>query len=244
MANHRKKVTGPCSYCNVDRGPEYRLTIDHVIPVCLFPGGRAPDNVPIVYACQPCNNTKKNLDDAYLQQLLVMDDEASSHPIARQIFEGPVTRAIKNTIHKQSPIAQMVLRNQGHSVSFTSPGGIYLGEGFSPDIPPERTQRIFSTIVCGLSVCYANTDIPEGTQYTVFRARGDKKPLAEAAQWLATHGGAYRKVGDGQVFQCLFGVAQDRPDTSVWLLEFYQNVDVVVLATNPDLTAGASKLLT
>ena len=234
MAKHRKKVYGPCAYCNVDHGPDWPLTLDHVIPECLFPRGKAPADTPIVYACRTCNNTKKNQDDTFLQQLLVMDDEASGHPIAQEIFEGPVTRAIKAKGRVQSPLAQMVWRNQGRKISFISPGGIYLGEGFSPDIPPERIERIFSTIVRGLSLFYTGKDIPEGTTYDVIRARDNKKPIANAAQWLLANGGAHRKAGDGQVFECLYGVAQDRPEASIWILEFYRRIHVVVVTGVPD----------
>lgn len=37
------------------------------------------------------------------------------------------------------------------------------------------------------------------------------------------------RVGDGQVFTCLFARATDRPDVSFWILNFYKSVGFGVL---------------
>lgn len=230
MARRRKKFIGQCAYCET----EGRLTLDHVIPECLFENGKAPADAPIVYACAACNNTKKNQDDSYLRDMLVMDMQVYGHPIATQIFQGPVRRAARAKGYVQSPLARMVQQDRGRKVSVTSPSGIYLGEAYGIALPADRVWRIFSTLARGLYLAYTDKRIPEGVRYSINRA-GDAKAIEETVRQIATGGGAYRQAGDGRVFQCVYGVAQNRPDLSIWFLAFYQQLIFVVSTEHPDL---------
>ncbi len=230
MARHSKPMIAPCAYCGV----EEKLTIDHVIPECVFEKGKAPPGAPIVYACRNCNNTKKNLDDAYLRDILVADIDAAEHQIAQAIFHGPMMRAVKSQGYVQSPLAALLRRQEPKRVQVKSKSGIYLGDAFAIDVPMERLQRIFSTITRGLYLAYTDHPIPDGVQYTVHRVRMPELIL-ETVEMLANGGGAYRQAGDGRVFQCVYGVASDRPDTSLWILNFYQKIIIAVETTNPAL---------
>lgn len=230
MARHRKKFEGQCAYCETVG----RLTQDHVIPECLFERGKAPADAPIAYACKTCNNTKKNLDDSFLRDMLVADIATYDHPVARDLFKGPMMRVANAKGHVHSPIAQMVRNNQGRQMHWMSTGGIYLGEVFRPDIPQERIWRIFSTIVRGLYLAYTDTALPDGVRISL-DLRRDMDAVSEEAQGLLDSGGVHNLVGDGSVFQCVYGVVPDRPDVSLWFLIFYEHLAVVVMTEHPDL---------
>jgi hypothetical protein len=243
MANHRKKPKGYCEYC----GAFEKLTEDHVIPECLFPRGKAPGDAPIVLACAPCNNMKKNLDDSYLRDMLVMDMGVYEHPIAREILDGPVMNAAKQELfngpllraagskgYVQSPIAHMVMNHQGRKMSVRSPGGIYVGDVYGISLPPERILRIFSSIVHGLHSVYIGNALPAEAKFRVKR-EPDIDKATEIVGHVRASGGEYREIGDGRVFQCVFGLVPGRPDMTVWFLAFYQKIVFVVSTENPEL---------
>lgn len=229
MAKRRRRFSGQCAYCDVVTV----LTEDHVIPRCLFPDKRVPGDIPIVYACQQCNNSKKNLDDSYLRDLLVVDADSSANPLAQSIFYDSFMRAARNTKQIQSPIARMVLEGRGNRIPFYTPGGIYIGEGFSVDIPQERVHRIFATIVHGLFFSYVGRPLPQPVKIGVRRPR-DPKTIDSVGKLLASHGGIYKAAGDGKVFQCVYGVAVDRPNSSLWLLCFYQRIVIAIDTRDTD----------
>ena len=168
-----------------------------------------------------------------------MDADASTHPIAQQIFHNEVLRAANNAGYVQSPVALLAQQNKGVYVPMHTVGGIYLGEGFSPNVPEARTQRIFSTIVRGLYRYYVGKPIPVGVAFDVRRYR-NREALRAAIQSLAANGATCRKAGDGQVFQCIYGVAGDRPDTSIWILEFYHRILVTVFTCLPEVAMSAA----
>src|SRR5258708_5085127 len=82
---------GQCAYCR----QHDLLTVDHVIPRCLFEGvaGGVPDDVPKVGACHQCNNAK-SADDTFLRDVLVRDLRLAEHPIAKNIRYGTHARSI------------------------------------------------------------------------------------------------------------------------------------------------------
>lgn len=74
----RLREAGQCAYC----GQHDILTVDHVIPRCLFDGvtGGVPSDVPKVGACRRCNNAKST-DDTFLRDVLVRDLRLAEHPL-------------------------------------------------------------------------------------------------------------------------------------------------------------------
>ena len=80
----KAKTQGICAYC----GRIEQLSVDHVIPQCLF-SGNLPGDIPKVYACSLCNTTVKSGNDTYLRDMLLTDIDSSQHPLAR-----PVTRCV------------------------------------------------------------------------------------------------------------------------------------------------------
>ncbi len=80
----RSREEGQCAYC----GQHDILTVDHVIPRCLFDGvtGGVLGNAPKVDACRQCNNAKST-DDTFLRDVLVRDLRLAEHSIAQALTD-------------------------------------------------------------------------------------------------------------------------------------------------------------
>lgn len=138
----KKKRKGLCAYCGT---LSEALTVDHVIPQCIFPEP-GPSDLPKVYACETCNGTKKSLDDSYLRDLLVIDHRVADHPIAHAKFGSKFLSAARQG---KSPVARAALKAQ--LVPFTTQSGIIVGVAREVLLPKERVGKVLATIVRGLS---------------------------------------------------------------------------------------------
>ncbi len=55
--------------------------------------------------------------------------------------------------------------------------------------------------------------------------------IVQHVEILLKMGGVSVSVGTGEVFECAYGCAAEKPDVSLWYLNFYQRV-VFSVATN------------
>src|SRR6266852_4365566 len=145
-----------CAYC----GQHDMLTVDHVIPRCLFDGvtGGVPGDVPRVGACRQCNNAKST-DDTFLRDVLVRDSRLVEHPIAQTIRHGAHARSIIRG-KSQYPRAASRLR----FVPSQTGSGLLVAE---PILPKERLHGIFTRLVRGLMVAYEHYELPSITNFDV-----------------------------------------------------------------------------
>src|SRR5258708_21198745 len=129
----RVRTSGQCAYC----GRHDMLTVDHVIPRCLFDGvtDGVPDAVPKVGACRQCNNAKST-DDTFLRDVLVRDLRLVEHPVAQTIRHGAHARSISRG-KSQYPRAASRLR----FVPSPTRSGLLAAE---PMLPKERLHGIFT----------------------------------------------------------------------------------------------------
>lgn len=176
------------------------------------------------------------MDDSYLRDMLAVDMDSSATPLGAGLFDAFV-RSAGNSKFVQSPIARSASQGKGTRVQIYSPGGIYLGKGLGLQIPNDRALRIFSTIVRGLHWYYRGLPLPPNVEFKVMRQR-DVAKIDSVGNKLRQFGGVHRLVGDGEVFQCVFNVADDQPDVSLWLLCFYRRVVFVVGTRYPDAPAS------
>jgi hypothetical protein len=209
----KANTQGICAYC----GKIEKLTQDHVIPQCLFIGS-LPGDIPKVYACSTCNNTAKSSNDTYLRDALITDIDSSQHPIAQRLWEKFARAALRN----QSVLAREVVQ-RSQLVPLHTPSGLFAGWAYGFEPAQQRNTAILSMIVRGLYHFYIGKRLPSQTQFDVFRMRGDLKPLETNIQVLLQSGARYIRVGDGQVFECIYAYAIDRPEASIWLLFFYKS---------------------
>jgi hypothetical protein len=194
--------------------------MDHVVPRCLFATPLPPDLVT-VEVCEECNN-KKSLNDSYLRDLLVMDDQCSAHPVARELMGGKVIRSAKSN---RSEIARLAINNASLKPRFTS-GGLYVGHYLSFPINGERLNQTFQTMVRGLY--YRLRKIPLPDDYTFQIRRVDPLHVQEAFNEMKKLG-ANGPYVLGDVFGCMFIYTAEDENMTHWLLWFYGGFVLTVL---------------
>jgi hypothetical protein len=213
----RSREEGQCAYC----GQHDILTVDHVIPRCLFDGvtGGVPGDAPRVGACRQCNNAKST-DDTFLRDVLVRDLRLAEHPIAQTIRHGAHARSITRG-KSQYPRAASRLR----FVPSPTGSGLLVVE---PILPKERLHGIFTRLVRGLMVAYEHYELASTTNFDVVRAVDTKVALEEARRWAADTSGMVHTVqaGDGSVFWCVYyhSLTPEHLNLSQWWLRFYEHV--------------------
>lgn len=219
----RLRTEGQCAYC----GQHGILTVEHVIPRCLFDGvpGGVPGDVPRLGVCQKCNVTK-SADDAFLRDVLVRDPRLAEQPIAQDIRHGAHERSIAKE-KSQYPRAASRLR----FVSSPTGSGLLVAD---PVLPKGRLHNIFAGLVRGLMIFYEHYELPIATNFDVLRAVDAKVALAEAQCWGtdATGSGMIhtKQVGDGAVFWCVYyhSLTPGHADLSQWWLRFYEHTVYLV----------------
>lgn len=214
----RSRGEGQCTYC----GQHNLLTVDHVIPRCLFDSvtGGVPGNVPKVGACSQCNNVKST-DDTFLRDVLVRDLRLAEHPIAQTIRHGAHARSIARE-KSQYPRAASRLR----FVPSPTGSGLWVAE---PILPKERLHGIFARLVRGLMATYERYELPSTTNFDVVRAMDAKVAIAEAQRWAVDMSGSGMvhtvQAGDGSVFWCVYyhSLTPEHSNLSQWWLRFYEH---------------------
>lgn len=234
MSEHQQlREKGQCAYC----GQQDILTVDHVIPRCLFDGvtGGVPDDVPRVGACHQCN-VAKSTDDAFLRDVLVRDSRLAEHPIAQNIRYGAHARSIAKG-KSQYPRAASHLR----FVPSPTGSGLLIAE---PILPKERLHSIFARLVRGLMVAYEHYELPSTTNVDVLRAVDARVARAEAQRWAADPSGSGMihtvQAGDGSVFWCVYyhSLTPGHSSLSQWWLRFYEHAVYLVGTDMSNLSLG------
>jgi hypothetical protein len=221
MSKKGRKI-GQCVYC----GETKLLTRDHVISKCLFPAP-LPSFMVTVPACDACNSEKAKHDD-YLRDMLVMDASASKSQAAQEILTGKVFRAAD----RNQSLAMRAAKSKGKIEPIYSPGGIYLGQGFSFPLEAERINRVFLLIVRGLYYKIRKQRLPDDCEFEVRRVF-DFSEVWERLQQIGYN--AY-KLGDG-VFTCIFIYAAEEPFLTQWWLWFYESICIHVSTTPANFDA-------
>ena len=232
MSQQTLREHGLCAYC----GRHEQLTVDHVIPRCLFDGveGGVPGDVPKVGACRRCNNAK-SADDVFFRDVLVGDARLAQHHVAQDIRHGAFARSIAKG-KSQYPRAASRLRY----APSPSGSGLVIAE---PVLPKGRLRDIFIRLVRGLMVVYEQYDLPDSINVDVLRAIDAGMALDEARRWAETDtSGMVHSVqaGDGSVFRCVYyhTHSQERPNLSHWWLHFYERSVYVVFTDTSNLAFG------
>jgi len=216
----KKTIRGNCVYC----GKADVLTEDHVIPQCLFPN-KIPADAPKVWACEHCNGVVKSGLDTYLRDLLVTDMHTSQSPVAQQLFEK-FGRAVGRN---QSKFARDILQNS-QLMELRTPTGLYGGQAYTSQEANAKTLDILSLYVRGLYAYYCHKPLPQDMEFDFVRARINKE-LNNIIKMLNEKGDSYVRIGDGNIFECTYGLATDIPEAGIWILNFLRRALFVVVAT-------------
>jgi hypothetical protein len=99
-----------------------------------------------VRACYDCNQAKKEYD-TFLAHYFAVDFRTGHHPVAQELFWGPVKRAFKR---RQSPIAQIV-NEQVEVRGLTTPAGIHIGPMYVANLQDDNIDTALGYIVRGFT---------------------------------------------------------------------------------------------
>lgn len=217
----KKKPVGVCAYC----GQYSALTEDHVIPKSLFSAPR-PDDIPKVLACAKCNNVIKSFNDTYLRDLLVADISAANHPVAKEQF----AKFIRAAHRRQSHLAREIAWQS--PVQVFTPSGLFTGMAYSARMPLDRIMTVITMLVQGLYRAYTGLTLPADVHVDVKRYYDDTDLRQVIDPLLQAGALRVQPVGDGSVFTCVYGYAQSEPESSIWVLVFYEHA-VFAVTTGP-----------
>jgi hypothetical protein len=167
-----------------------------------------------VPACRSCN-LEKGTDDQFLRDLLATDMAARTNPTAKQLFDGPMTRALERN---RSEVGRIVASSRMHRIDLRTPAGLYIGEGYQGTLPDDRVSRILTRIVRGLYFSNRKQPLPPEAVTTVFR-----RSPADLPGFLKTLGTGPELHYEG-VFGCKFIFADEKPALTLWLMWFYNSV--------------------
>ncbi len=224
MPRHIKE--GNCVYC----GEYAKLTRDHVIPLNLFSEVEPlPDDIPIVDACAECNNKMKSVNDTYLRDMLVIDRHSSHHPIAQKHWGKFARASLRNQSQAVKDSTQSIL------VSRLMPSGNFASYPNGLEAQTERTRAIMTTIVRGLHYTYIGRRLPETASFEVYRIPDMSMIETNLPMLLQAGAAGQRKVGDGQVFECVYLYMPTHPGLRFWFLCFYKSVYFSVVVWVPEV---------
>ncbi len=217
-----KRPAPLCGYC----GTKPSSTSDHVIPRQLFI--EVPGNAITVRACLDCNQAKKACDE-YLHDWLVLDWQGSEHKVARERFEGPLSRAIGR---RQSDLVREIVPRLRWSRQYST-AGLYLGDYPAAPIDVTKLQQAMAYIVRGLTYKLKSHRIPD--DYFIAMDRVDPLNLSRALEHMLNLGAKSPFVmGDKVVIILRVAFAED-PMSCIWMFIFYGAVMLRVFVESPAL---------
>ncbi len=206
----------------VDCGNTSDITVDHVIPRCLFPG-RIPKDALVVAACPTCNGVMKSSFDAYLRDLLVVDTNSYETTIAQQLHPKFQRAFARN----QSNLMRDFL-NDNEILDVVDTSGNLVKHVVTSEKANEQIENVMVMIERGLYHYYLDTTLPSNVPFEVIRVF-DRDTFEKIESELYERGGFYAPLGDGNIFECTFSLLPEDSCVSIWLLTFYRSTMIMVV---------------
>jgi hypothetical protein len=226
-------ATRACVYCGAPRA----TTRDHIPPKALFAPPRPADLVTVP-CCQPCN-TAFSRDDEYLRLVLVLRDEAYSHPDARSLID-PVIRGLSRA---DRPALGRAFAKTLRRVRLRSPAGLHFGTAGAYDVDLARLRRSVTRIIRGLYFDQYSTILPPTAGVRVWFDDDLVLQSAEDVAWMRQAiltpllQNAPLKLGRG-VMRVWHVADPAEPMATAWVVEFYGHARFLAI-TVPDATIAA-----
>jgi len=202
---------GECVYCGEIRP----LTVDHIPPKNLFPKPR-PDNLYTVPSCYPCNN-ESSKDDEYFRLNIVLREDTPEHVEGSKLFKA-VMRSLTR------------IQSAGYKKSFLSgikdlevftPHGLYLGEVSTYDVELTRVDKVAARMIKGLYYKERSKRLSDEYEVNTYSMTNlIAKQFHGIVQTLLQLPPNF--VGKREVFSYWSMSTKDDPDSSVWLLLFFE----------------------
>lgn len=216
---------GECVYC----GRVGIVTRDHIPPKNLFSKPR-PDNLITVPSCVPCNKGCER-DDEYFRLMLIMRVDVGSHPEYDNLWPV-VYRSLER--RRDHGLTIGLLKNVNLS-EMRSPSGLYY-QLPTYNVSLERLDRVAKRITTGLFYHEFRRRLPDGYSAVAYGDSGFTSSLAseEATRSLCSNLLVNPPTTIGaNVFSYWIKGANDNPNTTACLLEFFGSVRFLCL-TLPD----------
>jgi hypothetical protein len=214
----RKEEVDQCAFCGADGV----LTRDHIPPKGIFAKPR-PDNLITVQACTKCHSQQTSRDDEYFRNALIVREELSQHPEVLKV-QPTVMRSLSSP-HKAGMLAEF-LKNI-RLIERVTPGGIFIRKQLALQTDMVRIRRVVQRILTGLFYHHKKHRLPVGYDALVFNDES-------LQNWRANQLAVWQKkvikpllaqnaitIGNG-VFSYSFGFDTSDPDTTYWILVFYE----------------------
>jgi hypothetical protein len=222
-----------CVYC----GKPDPDTTDHIPPKCLFPSPR-PGNIIKIPSCLSCNRGASS-DDEYFKNWLVLRHDVSTHPIGSRLLDS-VYRSFGK------PEARLMLKSLADTIRHIpvfSPSGLYLGDAPAYDVDLNRMGKVTNRIVRGLFFTEFSRRLPEGYGVRSFAESGLRSLTPDNSILLrkvleVVSSTACRTIGE-RVFEYWFQAAPEDPNTTAWLLRFFESESFFCVTAQDTIQSAA-----
>lgn len=232
----KQKSEKTCGYCG-EKTTDW--TRDHVVPSLLWGGkGNLPRHPVIVPACEDCR-LLYDKDAEYFRNRLLSMMKAGLHPVADRLKATTVKRSCQ-----RSPSVSADVTRDLRFVPVVNDNGIVVGTGIQSEVDIPRFSRIAEKIIRGIYFHKSGKAFPATHEIRIFPPKAFAgMPGYESLVSSMTRG---EHQGD-DVFYCRYVRDISDPDTSVWLLIFYDELGFFAVATpigQPDVAGLVAKCLT
>lgn len=192
-----------CAIC----GNNEATTLDHLPPKSIFPKPR-PDDLITVPSCIECNNSASDLDEAFRLYLALhvgdLDDEITS---------AYFHEALRTYKHNKK--LQREILSSAEPMDFTTPSGIYMGQGMKVLWNSTAHDAVIERIVRGLYFYHFDEVLPSDARIS---PKWFNRPDEE---FLETLSGLKKNIVGNNQFVYLYGRDEENPAASIWHFEFY-----------------------
>lgn len=214
MGRSQKSKIGTCVYCG-KVGP---LTRDHIPPKTLF-ATRPPDLITVP-CCEKCNKGFSG-DDTYFRDVVSMRADVGDHPEVQRNMDAVLRSVVRPEQRKywDGILGGAQLRD------VLSPSGLYVGQRPAYDVNVGRLDRVVARIVKGLFYHEFNRRLPETHEVAAYFEEGfgcvDSTTMANVLRLCSNVTAEVPTERGANVFRFWYKAAEDSPDTSLWVLQFY-----------------------
>lgn len=215
----KSKPTKTCGYCGAKTSD---WTRDHVVPSLLW-GGKPnlPKHPVIVPACADCR-LLYDKDAEYFRNRLIHMMKPGLHPVADRLRSTTVKRSCD-----RSPAISCDITRDLRFVDLTTDAGVVVGRSAQSAVDVPRFTRIAEKIVRGIYFYKSRRIFPSTHETTIFRPKQFAGLGGYESLVGSMNGGEHQ--GD-DVFKCRYIRDTTDPDTSAWLLIFYNELGFFVIA--------------
>lgn len=224
-------MTRPTTYCTYCGKPNPE-TVDHIPPAGLFPKPR-PSNLITVPSCTDCN-AGASIDDEYLKIWLLLRHDISERRPGSTLRDS-VFRALAKP--RKRRMLNMLLGSM-RRVAVHTPGGLFVGQVATYHVDLARFGKVADRTVKGLFFHHYERRLPETHDVRSYAESGLRE-INPTTQVSLSHlitslrSRPSRKIGD-RVFEYWFQATPEDPNSTAWLLRFYDSESFLCLTAPAD----------